>query len=92
MMLEVYESDEMLVVVFGSRNRNDGHCDRDVKVIVRRPIPIESVPCYLFGTEDRENFSGGMLMPERCRRQDAELYDWGGELPPCEWVSPVTRN
>jgi uncharacterized protein (TIGR02996 family) len=62
----IFETNELLVLI--SRRGND-HL---VEAIVRRHIPAESVPGYLFGGTGENIGSAGMLTPERYRRkQDA---------------------
>jgi uncharacterized protein (TIGR02996 family) len=88
---DLYESDEMMVLVVGPRARHGRPPGRDVRVIVRRPIPIESVPDYLFGTDERDVMSWGMLGPEPFRRQQAEEYRRRGVPLWIRWTSAVAK-
>jgi len=89
--VEVYEADELLVVVGGHRIRG-GRSERPVTAIVRRPIPIESVPEYLFGTDDRGTMSSGMLGPAWFRQQQEEQHRRPGASLPPAWRSVLRRR
>jgi uncharacterized protein (TIGR02996 family) len=67
----VFETNEMLVLV---SRRGDEHL---VEAIVRRHIPAESIPAYLFGGSSENTGSAGMLTPD-CYRQKLNS---GGEQP-----------
>jgi uncharacterized protein (TIGR02996 family) len=89
---EVYETSELLVLVEAPMGRRGGTTARRVEAIVRRPIPVESVPGYLFGTDDRNTLSSGMLGPAWFRRrQEAEQRRPGPRLPP-RWASVLRRR
>jgi uncharacterized protein (TIGR02996 family) len=89
---DVYETGELLVMVGGATSRDRTRPERRLKAIVRRPIPIESVPGYLFGTDDRRTTSSGMLGPAWFRRrQEAEQRRPGAARPP-RWVSVLRRR
>lgn len=65
---DVFERDEVLVLVrpLGEPACGPGHYFAET--IVRRPIPLDSVPRYLRGGPPNMG-SSGMLMPEIARRQ-----------------------
>jgi len=74
----VFEANELLVLV----SRRGG--EHLVEAIVRRHIPAESVPAYLFGGTGENTGSAGMLTPERFRRKrDAGLQP--PAVPQPEW-------
>jgi uncharacterized protein (TIGR02996 family) len=89
---DVYETDEVLVLVGGPRSWHGGHLARRVEVIVRRPIRVESVPDYLFGTDDRNTSSTGMLGPAWFRRQQEEELSRPGVRQPPRWTSVLRRR
>jgi hypothetical protein len=77
----VFESNELLVLVSGPRGSYPEHF---VEAIVRRPIPVESVPASLLGRTGRNTVTSGMLTPEPYRRQrEAELRRPGVRQPAC---------
>jgi uncharacterized protein (TIGR02996 family) len=86
----IYETREMIVLVAGGRPGEYGGPPRQIlTALVRRPIPVESIPPYLFGTDDRETMSSGWLGPEWYRRQMAEQYSQPGARQPPRWTSPL---
>jgi hypothetical protein len=88
---DVFERDELLVFVSGWRSWMGRPPARQVRAMVRRPIPLESVPAYLFGTDDRDTGSWGMLGPEWFRRQEEERSRQPNYRPPPRWVSVLRR-
>jgi uncharacterized protein (TIGR02996 family) len=85
---DVYEADELLVVVHGATRPREGHF---VRVVLRRPVPVESIPDYQFGTGARDTMSSGLLAPERYRRQQEEEQRRPGAPLWPRWVSVVRR-
>src|SRR5262249_2616468 len=77
---------ELLVLVRGPRGTPPEHV---VEAIVRRPVPTESVPPYLFGGTGSNIGSSGMLGPESYRRQlEADLRQPGAR-PLLPWWDGV---
>jgi uncharacterized protein (TIGR02996 family) len=90
--VDVYETGELLVMVGGATGRSGGRPERRLKAIARRPIPIESVPGYLFGTDDRGTISSGMLGPAWFRRRQEEEQRRARVAQSPRWVSVLRRR
>lgn len=83
---DVYEGNETLVFVCGPP-------EPEVTTLVRRPIPLASVPGYLIGTDDMGCRSSGMLGPEWFRRRQEEEARQPGYRPPGRrWMSVLRRR
>src|SRR5262249_22305047 len=82
---DIFETNEMLVLVSGPRGANG---ERGVAVFLRRPVPLETVPGYLFGKDDGSTTSSsGLLGPPRFRQQLEEEAD---RYP--RWTSVLRRR
>lgn len=89
---DVFESDEMLVLVGGFRRSYGDPAGREFRALVRRPVPVGSVPEYLFGDDDRRTRSAGLLGPEWFRRQQAEIDRDPDARPSPRWASVFRRD
>lgn len=87
---DVFEHRELLVIVSGSPDWH-GRRQRRVTAILRRAVPVESIPVYLFGTKDRNTGSSGLLGPEWLRRQQEEALRRPGAARPRQWMGPRRR-
>jgi uncharacterized protein (TIGR02996 family) len=85
----IFENNEILVLVSGRGDRTGGHVEHFVDAIVRRPVPLDSVPAYLFGGTGKNIGSAGMLGPEPYRRElEMRLRPPEGRQPPTEERGP----
>jgi uncharacterized protein (TIGR02996 family) len=84
----VFETDELLVLVRSPGGSSPEHL---VEGILRRPVPFESIPPYLFGGTGRNVGSSGMLGPESFRRQLEADARQPGARPFLPWWDGV-RN
>src|SRR5262249_43950020 len=81
----VFESNELLVVVSGSSEASGGRPECLVGAVVRRPIPLETIPPYLFGGTGGNVGSGGMLTPELLHPRPQTEPPRPGEGHPPAW-------
>ncbi len=89
---DIFEVNEMLVIVGGARRGLLEVPTRRVEAIVRRPIPIESIPSYLIAPRHRNTTTSGLLGPERYRREQEEQQRRPGACPPPRWHSILRRQ
>lgn len=92
---DVFESDEMLVFVRGLGDVSVGratYVGRSVRAIVRRPVPVGSIPDHLFGVDDLRAAASGLLASAWQRRQELENHERRSGEPPPGWVSVPRRR
>jgi uncharacterized protein (TIGR02996 family) len=89
---DIFEGNELLVLVGGPRSGLLDAPARRVEAILRRPVPLASVPGYLFGTNDWHTGSSGLLGPEPFRRRMEEELRRPGARQPRRWLSVLRRE
>jgi hypothetical protein len=89
---DLFERDEMLVVLLGPRRAYGDPLQRSLHVFIRRPVPIDSVPTYLRERNERWSRQGILHLPELFEQQrEDEARRHPGTRWPLRWQS-VLRN
>ena len=88
---DIYESREMLVSVSGLRPWLSEQPRRHINAIVRRPVPVESIPNYLVKPSDANSSSSGMLYAEWFRILALGQQPPAQTYPAAQWVSVLRR-